>query len=110
LRSPEKGIPPDTDFCASSSQDLPSDSDSESDDSENNSSRKKSRSYKRPPIEWENAVSFIKGDEATMDEDEMKSKVRAAAKKNMEDSRMIRLPSHHDVTRPGDEGSWKDIR
>jgi hypothetical protein len=62
----------------SGSQDLPSDSDLESNDSEDN---KKSRSYKRPSIEWENVVSFIKGDEATMDEDEMKSKVRAAAKK-----------------------------
>ncbi len=107
LRSPEKGIPPDTDLGASGSQDLPSDSDPESDESEDNSSRKKSRSYKRPPIEWENVVSFIKGDEATVDEDEMKSKVRAAAKKIMEDSRMIRLPSH---TRPGDEGLWKEIR
>jgi hypothetical protein len=40
-----------------------------------------------------------------MDEDEMKSKVLAAAKKIMEDSRMIRLPSH--VSRPGDEACGK---
>jgi len=91
----------------SESQDL-SDSDADSNDSEDQSACKKSRSYKRPPIEWENVVSFVKGDEATMDEDEMRSKVRAAAQKIMEDSRMIRLPSH--VTRPGDEGLWKEIR
>jgi hypothetical protein len=91
----------------SESQDL-SDSDADSKDSEDQSACKKSRSYKRPPIEWENVVSFVKGDEATMDEDEMRSKVRAAATKIMEDSRMIRLPSH--VTRPGDEGLWKEIR
>ncbi len=65
----------------SGSQDLPSDSDLESNDSEDISPCKKSRSYKRPPIEWENVVSFVKEDEAIMDEDEMKSKVRAAAKK-----------------------------
>ncbi len=92
----------------SGSQALPSDSDAESNESENISVCKKSRSYKRPQIEWENVVSFVKGDEATMDEDEMKSKVRAATKNIMEDSRMIRLPSH--VTRPGDEGLWKEIR
>ncbi len=50
----------------SGSQDL-SDSDAESNESEDKSACKKSRSYKRPPIEWENVVSFVKGDEATMD-------------------------------------------
>jgi hypothetical protein len=64
----------------SGSQDLSSDSDAESNESEDISACKKSRSYKRQPIAWENVVSFVKGDEATMDEDEMKSKVRAAAK------------------------------
>ncbi len=38
----------------------------------------------------------------------MKSQVRAAANKIMEDSRMIRIPGH--VTRPGDEGLLKEIR
>ena len=66
----------------SASQDS-SDSDADSNQSEDESACKKSRSYKRPPIEWENVVSFVKGDEATLDEDEMRSKVRAAAQKIM---------------------------
>ncbi len=81
MPSPEQAIPPDTDLGASGSEELPSDFDSESDDSEDVSSVKKSRSYKRPPIQWANVVYFIKGDEATMDEDEMKSKEQAAANK-----------------------------
>ncbi len=72
---PVKGIPPNTDLGASSSKDLPSDSDSESDDSEDDSEVKKSRSYTRPRIQLDNVVYFVKGDEATMDEDEMKSQV-----------------------------------
>jgi hypothetical protein len=102
-----KGIPPDTYLDASSSKDLPSDSDSESDDSEDDSAVKKCRSCKRQRIHWDNVVYFVKGDEATMDEDEMKSQVRVAANKIMEDSRMIRLPGH--ITRPCDEGLWKEI-
>jgi hypothetical protein len=43
-----------------------------------------------------------------MDEDEIKSQVRTAANKIMEDSRMIRLPG--DVTRPCNGGLWKEIR
>jgi hypothetical protein len=95
-----KGIPPNIDLGASSSKDLPSDSDSEPDDSEDDSAVKKCRSYKRQRIQLGNFVYFVKGDEATMDEDEMKSQVRAADNKIMEDSRMIRLPGH--ITRPGD--------
>jgi hypothetical protein len=39
----------------------------------------KCRSYKRPQIQRVNVVYFVKRDEATMDENEMKSQVRAAA-------------------------------
>jgi hypothetical protein len=45
---------------------------------------------------------------ATIDEDEMKSQVRAAANKIMEDSRMIRLPGH--ITRPCNDSLWKESR
>ncbi len=45
-----------------------------------------------------------------MDEDEMKCQVRVAANKIIGDSRMIRLPGHFQVTRPGDEGLWKEIQ
>jgi hypothetical protein len=51
---------------------------------------------------------FVKGDETTMDEDEIKSKVRAAAKKVMEDWTMMRLPGR--ITRPCDEGLCEEIR
>jgi hypothetical protein len=84
--SPVKGIPPNTQLGASSSKDLPSGSDSESDGSEDDSAVKKCRSYKRPRVQWDNVLYFVKGDETTMDEDEMKSQVRAAANKMMEDS------------------------
>jgi hypothetical protein len=102
-----KGIPPNTDLSASSSKDLPSDSDSESDDSEDDSAVKISRSYKRPCIQWDHVVYFVKADEATMDEDEIKSQVQAVANKIMEDSRRIRPPGH--ITRPGESGLWKEI-
>ncbi len=38
--------------------------------------KKKSRSYKRPSIQWEPVLHFVKGDEATHDEDEMKLQIR----------------------------------
>jgi hypothetical protein len=55
-----KGIPPNTELGASSSKDLPSGSDSESDDSEDDSAVKKCRSYKRPRIQWDNILYFVR--------------------------------------------------
>ena len=60
MLSPEQAIPPDTDLDSSGSKDLPSDFDSESDESKDVSSVKKSRSYKRQQIKWDNVFYFIK--------------------------------------------------
>ncbi len=60
MLSPEQAIPPDTDLGSSGSKDLPSDFDSELDASKDVSSVKKSRSYKRQQIKWDNVFYFIK--------------------------------------------------
>ena len=52
------------------------------------------KSYKRPRIEWRTVLHFVKGDEVTMGEDEMKLRITEAYNKIMEDSRLVRLPGH----------------
>ena len=63
------------------------------------------RSYKRPRINWETVLQFVKGDEAIMSEDQMRSEVVNAYTKIMQDSRLVQLPGH--VPGPTDVGLWK---
>jgi hypothetical protein len=84
LLSPMKGILPISGLSANSLQDQPPDSEYE--ESENDSTAQKCTSYTRTPIQWKNVIYFVKGDEATMDEDETKSQIQGAANRIMKDS------------------------
>ena len=90
---------------AGSSKDPPPPLESESEQSDDELPKKKSKSYKRPRINWESVLFFVKGDEATVDEGEMKIQIFSAANKIMDDARMFRMPGH--VPGPTDVGLWK---
>jgi hypothetical protein len=77
----------------------------ESDDADDELPKKKSKSYKRPHINWEQVLFLVNADEATVDEGEMKIQILSAANKNMDDSRMFRMPCH--IPSPTDVGLWK---
>ena len=70
-------------LCASSSKDpLPPPpiafaSESEDDDCPVS---KRARQYRRPRVEWDRVLGFAKGDDAVIDEDEMKAQIDKAAR------------------------------
>ncbi len=90
---------------AGSSKDPPPEVDSKSEDSQHEMPKKKSKSSKRPSIKWESLLYFVKGDDATVDEGEMKLQILQASNKIMDDSQMFRMPGH--VPCPTDVGLWK---
>ena len=71
---------------AGSSKDPPPPLESESEQSDDELPKKKSKSYKRPRIKWEPVLFFVKGDEATVDEGEMKIQIHQALNKMMDDA------------------------
>ena len=89
---------------AGSSKDPPPPLESESEHSDDELPKKKSKSYKRPRIKWDSVLYFVKGDEATVDEGEMKIQILSAANKIMDDARMFRMPGH--VPGSTDVGLW----
>jgi hypothetical protein len=109
MSSSDEDAPHSPELGASSSKGQPPALDAESeasDDSMDQRVRKVSnKSYKRPRIEWRTVLHFVKGDEATMGEDEMKLRITEAYNKIMEDSRLVRLPGH--VEQETDRGLWK---
>ena len=93
---------------ASSSKDhapiTPLQSESDCDDD----AKKKSRNYKRPRAVWTCACEFLKGDEAEMDDDEMKARIFQAARDYMEAGKIYKLGNHRPG--PNDYGLWKLVR
>jgi hypothetical protein len=69
-------------------QHLPPELDSKSDLPDNETPKKK-QNHKRLCIPWQHVLCFLKGDEATMGEDEMKLLITQAYNKIMEDVRMF---------------------
>ena len=99
MSSSDEEAPHSPELGASSSKGPPPALDAESeasDDGLDKRVRKVSNKsyYKRPRIEWRAVLHFVKGDEATMGEDEMKLRITEAYNKIMENSKLVRLPGH----------------
>ena len=70
--------------------------------------KNKSPKYKRPRAMWTCVSDFQKGDEAEMDDDEMKARIFQKALEYMEASMIYKLGNHRPG--PNDYGMWKLIR
>ncbi len=70
---------------------LPSDSELTQDELPEKKSR---QPYMRPRIQWQEVLRFSKGDDAIIEEDEMKLQILQAHNKIMEDSRFVQSPGH----------------
>ena len=69
---------------------------------------KKARQYRRPRAEWDRVLEFAKGDDAEMDEDEMKAQIDKLARELMEAGKIFKLAGHK--TGPNDYFMWKLVR
>ncbi len=57
---------------------------------------------------WNHVLDFVKGDDAVLGEDEMKTQIEQAARKFMEAGRIFKLSNHKSGSK--DYGMWKLVR